>query len=58
VLSPNILMRRSTCSVPFIFERLEVCFLHGVFVTLPFVALARGWAFWLGGLAGMPCISC
>jgi hypothetical protein len=37
----------------FIVERLEVCFLHGVFVTLPFVQLARGRSFLLGGLAGM-----
>jgi uncharacterized membrane protein YhfC len=34
-------------------ERLEVCFLHGVFVSLPFVALARGRSFLLAGLAGM-----
>jgi hypothetical protein len=37
----------------FVVERLEVCFLHGAFVALPFVALARGGSFWLGGLAGM-----
>ncbi|MGH6770843.1 MAG: hypothetical protein ACRECO_17680 [Xanthobacteraceae bacterium] len=37
----------------FILERLAVCFLHGAFLTLPFVALARGRSFWLGGLAGM-----
>jgi hypothetical protein len=34
-------------------ERLEVCFLHGAFVALPFAAFARGRSFWLGGLAGM-----
>ena len=34
-------------------ERLEVCFLHGAFVALPFVQLARGRSFLLGGLAGM-----
>lgn len=34
-------------------ERLEVCFLHGALVSLPFVAYARGWPVWLGGLAGM-----
>jgi hypothetical protein len=37
----------------FLVERLEVCFLHGVFVSLPFVALARGRSFLLAGLAGM-----
>jgi hypothetical protein len=37
----------------FVIERLEVCFLHGAFVALPFAALARGRSFWLGGLAGM-----
>lgn len=38
---------------PFIIERLEVCFLHGAFVALPFVQLARGKPFLYGGLAGM-----
>lgn len=37
----------------FVLERLEVCFLHGVFVSLPFAQRARGRSFWLGGLAGM-----
>jgi hypothetical protein len=37
----------------FVIERLEVCFLHGAFVALPFANLARGRSFWLGGLAGM-----
>jgi hypothetical protein len=37
----------------FLVERLEVCFLHGVFVVLPFVQLARKRSFLLGGLAGM-----
>jgi hypothetical protein len=37
----------------FMIERLEVCFLHGAFVALPFVQLARGRSFWLGGVAGM-----
>ena len=37
----------------FVLERLEVCFLHGAFVALPFSNLARGRSFWLGGLAGM-----
>jgi hypothetical protein len=37
----------------FVIERLEVCFLHGAFVALPFARLARGGVFWLGGLAGM-----
>jgi hypothetical protein len=37
----------------FVIERLEVCFLHGAFVALPFAAFARGRSFWLGGLAGM-----
>jgi hypothetical protein len=37
----------------FMVERLEVCFLHGAFVALPFVQLARGRSFWLGGVAGM-----
>ena len=37
----------------FIIERLEVCFLHGAFVSLPFVQLARGRPFWIGGVAGM-----
>ena len=53
VLSPNYPDAPFYMFGAFIFERLEVCFLHGVFVTLPFVALARGWPFWLGGLAGM-----
>ena len=35
----------------FMVERLEVCFLHGAFVALPFVQLARGRSFWLGGVA-------
>jgi hypothetical protein len=37
----------------FMVERLEVCFLHGAFVALPFVQLARGRSFLAGGLAGM-----
>jgi hypothetical protein len=37
----------------FVLERLVVCFLHGAFLTLPFVALARVRSFWLGGVAGM-----
>ncbi len=37
----------------FVIERLEVCFLHGAFVAVPFVTLARGGAFWLGAFAGM-----
>lgn len=37
----------------FIIERLEVCFLHGAFVSLPFVQLARDRPFWVGGVAGM-----
>jgi hypothetical protein len=37
----------------FMIERLEVCFLHGVLVALPFWMLARGRSFWVGGLAGM-----
>jgi hypothetical protein len=37
----------------FMLERLAVCFLHGAFLVPPFVALARGRSFWLGGLAGM-----
>jgi RsiW-degrading membrane proteinase PrsW (M82 family) len=39
--------------VPFVIERLEVCFLHGAFVAPAFVCLARGRSFLLGGLAGM-----
>lgn len=38
---------------PFVIERLEVSFLHGAFVALPFTAFARGGSFLLGGLAGM-----
>jgi len=38
---------------PFVIERLEVCFLHGAFVALPFACLARGRPFILGGLGGM-----
>jgi hypothetical protein len=53
VLAPNYPDLPFWMFNPFIIERLEVCFLHGAFVTLPFVALARGWPFWLGGLAGM-----
>jgi hypothetical protein len=37
----------------FVIERLEVCLLHGVFVALPIVRLARGKSFWPGALAGM-----
>jgi len=37
----------------FILERLEVCFLHGVFVAAPIVRLARGRSFWPGALAGV-----
>jgi hypothetical protein len=37
----------------FMLERLAVCFLHGAFLAPPFVALARGGSFWLGGLVGM-----
>jgi hypothetical protein len=38
---------------PFIIERLEVCFLHGAFVSLPFVALAHRRPLILGGIGGM-----
>jgi len=38
---------------PLVIERLEVCFLHGAFVALPFACLARGRPFILGGLGGM-----
>lgn len=37
----------------FIVERIEVCFLHGVFVAWLFVRLARGQSFWPGALAGI-----
>lgn len=37
----------------FFFERLEVCFLHGAFITPPFYLLARGRPIWLGCLAGV-----
>ena len=37
----------------FVIERLEVCFLHGVFVACRSRLRARGRSFWLGGLAGM-----
>jgi hypothetical protein len=37
----------------FMIERLEVCFLHGALVSLPFWQLARGRSFLLGGVAGM-----
>ena len=37
----------------FFCERLEVCFLHGVFVLAPFLQIARGRPFWIGGLVGM-----
>ena len=37
----------------FILERLEVCFLHGVFVAAPVVRLAQGKSFWPGALAGV-----
>ena len=37
----------------FLFERLAVCFLHGVLLVPPFYALASGRSFLLGGLAGM-----
>jgi RsiW-degrading membrane proteinase PrsW (M82 family) len=50
---PGIASLPATDLGPFVIERLEVCFLHGAFVALPFVCLARGRPFWLGGLAGM-----
>lgn len=50
---PGIASLPATNFIPFIIERLEVCFLHGAFVALPFVALARGRSFLLGGLGGM-----
>jgi hypothetical protein len=37
----------------FLFERLEVCFLHGVLLIPPFYALASGRSFLLGGAVGM-----
>jgi hypothetical protein len=37
----------------FMFERLEVCFLHGVLLIPPFYALASGRSFLLGGAVGM-----
>jgi hypothetical protein len=37
----------------FMFERLEVCFLHGALLVPPFYALARGHSFVLGGICGM-----
>jgi hypothetical protein len=37
----------------FIIERLEVCFLHGVFVAAPIARLAVGKSFWPGALAGV-----
>ena len=46
-------MCRSGCSAGFFFERLEVCFLHGAFVALPFFLLARGGPMWLGCIAGV-----
>jgi hypothetical protein len=37
----------------FFFERLDVCFLHGAFVALPFYLLARGRPMWPGCLVGV-----
>jgi hypothetical protein len=37
----------------FIIERVEVCFLHGVFVAVPIVRLAQGKSFWPGAIAGV-----
>lgn len=37
----------------FVFERLEVCFLHGALLIPPFYALASGRSFLLGGVVGM-----
>jgi hypothetical protein len=37
----------------FVIERLEVCFLHGVFVAAPVARLAQGKSFWPGALAGL-----
>jgi len=37
----------------FMLERLEVCFLHGALVALPFAALAKGRSFLLAGAAAM-----
>lgn len=50
---PGIASLPATHFGGFVIERLEVCFLHGAFVALPFVALARGRSFLLGGLGGM-----
>src|SRR5262249_54881134 len=50
---PGIASVPATMFGPFVIERLQVCFLHGAFVALPFVCLARGRPFILGGLAGM-----
>ena len=38
---------------PFLTERLEVCFLHSVFVLMPIVCLTLRYPVRLGGLAGM-----
>jgi hypothetical protein len=37
----------------FMLERLEVCFLHGVFVAAPIVRLAQGNSFWPGAMVGL-----
>jgi hypothetical protein len=37
----------------FMWERLEVCFLHGVLLVPPFYALASGRSFLFGGIVGM-----
>ncbi|HEY1364403.1 MAG TPA: hypothetical protein VGF60_19330 [Xanthobacteraceae bacterium] len=37
----------------FMLERLEVCFLHGVFVAAPIVRLAQGKSFWPGAAVGL-----
>src|SRR5262249_30690528 len=50
---PGIASLPATDLGGFVIERLEGCFLHGAFVALPFVALARGRSFLLGGLGGM-----
>jgi hypothetical protein len=53
VSSPNLPEAPFWMFSGFLLERLEVCFLHGCFVIAPFMQLARGRSFLLGGLAGV-----
>jgi hypothetical protein len=53
--APGFLERPFWMYGGFAFERLQVCFLHGAFLALPFVMYAWRRSFLLGGAIGMLC---